>query len=404
MALVASLAASGYKTLPQNLLTNAGSLVEDFESIGDWTATEGSVADDATNHVTGSHSIAITSASGASGRAHKTVSLNMSAFGRGLVYFRHTATMGDNPSVYFSSDAAFDNYIRYKVEYTPNSSLGWNAMHFHQAGMIDDGGSPNLAAITRFRCRNVAPSGQTRVMNFDSLYLGMTGVPAIYIQFEDCRSEHVTAAAYMAAHGMRGSFSIVSDLVGTGGRASWAQLQAMEAAGHCIINSTKDHTSLGGLSEAAQEAELTDCRDAGKANGIWSGAAAENWRYMTYPNGSYSADTITAFNDAGMRLGWNMVGGGTMFGMPFGQVYQLPFTHLTIAKTLADLQTYIDTAIARGMLFMCYLEDLGGASISLTTFYQMIDYIWSKRHQIVAVTSDDLYRLQSGPVRIPRAV
>jgi peptidoglycan/xylan/chitin deacetylase (PgdA/CDA1 family) len=240
------------------------------------------------------------------------------------------------------------------------------------------------------------------VLNFDSLRLGMIGVPAFYIHFEDCRSEHVTAAAYMAAHGLRGTFSIVSDLVGTGGRASWAQLQTMEAAGHCIINATKDHTSLGGLSEAAQEAELTDCRDAGKANGIWSGTASENWRYMSYPGGSYNTDTLTAFNNVGMRLGWNMVGNNTMFGMPFGQVYQLPFTNLAIAKSLSDLLTFVDTSISQGMLFPCYIEDMGGASISLTTFYAMIDYIWSKRNQIVTVTSDDLYKLQSGTVRIPR--
>jgi peptidoglycan/xylan/chitin deacetylase (PgdA/CDA1 family) len=391
--------------LPQNLLTDAGTLTEGFETIGDWTATEGSVADDATNYISGSHSIAITSASGASGRAHKTVSLNMSAFGRGVCYFRHTDSQGDNPSLYFASDSGLSQYIRYKLEYTPLASLGWQAIHFHEDSMIDDGTGPNTAAIIRFRCRHVAPASQTRVVNFDGLTLGMVGVPAIYFQFEDIRDEHVDAAAYMTTHGMRGSFSVVSDLVGTGGRATWANLNTMEDAGHCLMNATKDHTSLGGLSQAAQQAEFTDCRDAGRTNGIWAvgSANADNWRYLSYPAGSYNSDSLAAFDAEGMRLGFNMVGNGAMFGMPFGQKYMLPFTHLTIAKTIDDLKAYVDLAIARGMLFTCYLEDLGGASISLATFEELIDYLVTKKDQIYTVTADDLYRLQSGSVSVSRS-
>lgn len=387
--------------LPQNLLVNAGTLVEDFEVIGDWTASEGSVADDATNFKTGSHSIAITSASGASGRAHKTVSLDMSAFGRGMCYFRPTASQGDNPTLYFSSDSGFSDYIRYKVKYTPSIGTGWHAIHFHEDEMEDDGGSPNLSSIIRFRCRHVAPSGQVRTVNFDSLYLGMVGVPTIYIQFEDIRDEHYDAAMYMAAHHIRGNFSIVSDLVGTSEHCTWAQLREMEAAGHCLMNSTKDHTSLATLSEAAQEAEMTDCRDAGKANGIWQGDAAENWRYLSYPNGSWNADTLTAFDAVGMRLGWNVIGAGTMYGMPFGQKYMLPFTHMTISKTIGELEALVDECIDKGMTYMAYLEDLGGTSISLATFETLIDYMVTVKHQFYSVTADDLYRLQSGYVTIP---
>lgn len=388
--------------LPKNLLTNPGYLAENFEVIGDWsfTGAGGAVSDDAVNFVTGAHSVINSAAASVTCYVQKTVSLNMSAFGRGLCYFRHVATQGDNPTLYFCSDAAFANYIRYKLIYTPYASLGWNCFHFHQSQMIDDGSSPNLAAIIRFRCRQVPPAA-ARNVNFDSLYLGMAGVPAIYFQFEDCRAPHYDAAVYMAAHNMRGTFSIVSDLVGMGGRLTWAQLRSMESMGHCIINATKDHTSMGGMAEAAQEAELTNCRDAGLANGIWTGANANNWRYMSYPSGSYDANTLVAFNAVGMRLGWNMIGTGTMFGMPFGQKYMLPFTHLTIAKAIGDLQTYINTTITTGMLFMCYLEDLGGASVSLATLELMFDYLASKGTQIYTVTADDLYRLQSGPITIP---
>lgn len=389
--------------LPQNLLTDAGTLVEGMESIGDWTATDGSVADDATNYHSGSHSIAITSAVGAAGWAHKTVSYNLSSPQRLMAAFRHTASQGDNPSLWFASDAAMDQRARYKLIYTPIASLGWNMFHFHTGELIDDGTDPNLSSIIRLRCRQVAPSGQTRVVNFDSLYLGMQGIPAIFIQFEDIRAEHYTAAAYMTAHNIRGTFSVVSDLVGDSGRCTWAQLNEMEDNGHCLINATKDHSNLGGQSEAAQEAELTDCRDAGIANGIWAGANANNWRYMTYPSGSYDANTLTAFNNVGMRLGWNMIGSGSQFGMPFGQKYMLPYTQLGIAQTIDNLKTWVDTAIAGGLLFMCYLEDMGGYSISLDTFYELIDYLVTKKDEIYCVTADDLYRLQSGAITVPVA-
>jgi hypothetical protein len=389
--------------LPQNLLTSSGSLTEDFETIGDWTATEGSVADDATNYKTGAHSIAITTASGASGRAHKTVTWDISSNQRFLVYFRNTASAGDNPSLYFFSDAGEANYVRYKTPWTPIAGMGWHAVHFHSRDFLNDGSSPTMSSIIRYRCRHVAPSSVTRTANFDGFYIGMQGTAAIWIDFEDEWDEHYTAASYMTSHGMCGNFSISTDNVGASGRCTWAQLVEMENNGHCIQNQTKSHTSLGTLSEAQQEAELTGARDAMQANGLLTGWAANNWKYMTYPNGSYDSNTPTAFDAVGMRLGWNTPGGGGYYGLPFGQKYMLPFTHLTAATSIETIKGYIDGAIDRGMLFMCYVEDLDSTSISYSTFTQMIDYLATKSSQIYAVTSNDLYQLQSGSVAVSKS-
>jgi peptidoglycan/xylan/chitin deacetylase (PgdA/CDA1 family) len=267
--------------------------------------------------------------------------------------------------------------------------------------MLDDGTAPNKSSIIRFRCRQVSPAGQVRTANFDSLYLGMAGVPAIYIQFEDGRADHVTAAQYMGAHRMRGNLAVVSDLVGQAGRASWAQLRELEAAGHCIMNQTMSHTDLSTLTQAQQEGELTGCRDALLANGLLTGRNAENWRYMSYPSGGWNAATLAAFGAVGIRMGFGIANPEIYYGMPFGQVYMLPFRQLTLATSIATIRGYIDTAIARGMLLMFYLEGMGTDSISLETFYQFIDYLVTKKNQIYSVTADDLYRLRSGPVRVP---
>jgi peptidoglycan/xylan/chitin deacetylase (PgdA/CDA1 family) len=393
---------TGYEELPQNLLTNTGTLIEDFETIGDWTATTGSVADDAVNYVTGTHSVASTSASGTNCEFQKTVNYDMSAFGRGMLYYKlDPISYGDMPSVKFSSDSGFANYIRYKIKCTPIPMGKWDAMHFHQAGMITDGTSPDLSAIIRFRCRQVAQAGETPVVNFDGLYLGMAGVPTFCIEFSDGRADHYTAAKYMSAHNMRSDLSIVTNLVGDSGRITWAQLRELEAEGHCIVNQTFDHTSLATLTEAQQEAELTDARDDGIANGIWVGSHADDWRYMSYPNGSWNANTLTAFDNVGMRLGWNEIGNSTMYGMPFAQKYMLPETHLTIGMSIGTITGLIDEAIAGGMLLMVIIENMGAESITLDTFYQMVDYLVTKRSQIYTVTADDLYKAQTRSIIVP---
>ena len=66
----------------------------------------------------------------------------------------------------------------------------------------------------------------------------------------------------MSAHNVRGTGYIPTNLVGSTGQATWAQLQQMFAAGWTIGNQTMSNVDLTTLDYAGQVAELSAHRSA----------------------------------------------------------------------------------------------------------------------------------------------
>lgn len=86
---------------------------------------------------------------------------------------------------------------------------------------------------------------QGGTVKFRSLNVSKMGRPKVGICFDDgYTSQYTEAFRYMSRYGMVGTIAIVPNLVGTGGKATLAQLKSMYAAGWAVVGHTQAHTAF----------------------------------------------------------------------------------------------------------------------------------------------------------------
>jgi peptidoglycan/xylan/chitin deacetylase (PgdA/CDA1 family) len=101
--------------------------------------------------------------------------------------------------------------------------------------------------------------------------------------FDDNGDTQLVARDLLAAHGMRATFFVNSGTIGTPGFLSWAEVAALQAAGHEIGGHTVAHTNLVTANPSSRRAAVCADRQALLRRGL-------DVRNFAYPNG--------AFNDA----------------------------------------------------------------------------------------------------------
>jgi peptidoglycan/xylan/chitin deacetylase (PgdA/CDA1 family) len=393
-------------TLPQNLLTAPGTIWEDFETVGDWTAASGVVAANAAEFKTGAKSVKLTANAGASATMVKTVNWDLSTnWGRMLFwYYMHDAlaSYGGSTIISLSNDAAFTNYFRVWLSTVNMKATGWSTM---TAGKTDFGqvGAPSWSnPIVRVRFQVVGAAGQTPSISFDSLYFGLQSLPAAMLIFDDgYASQYATCYAYMKAAGIPGTLALETDLVGVGGKVTLAQVKEMDAAGWTIANHTNASLALAGQAEAAQETQISGGKTALNGWGLTKGV-----NYVVYPSGTSDANTLTAMTNLAMLIGRNTTHpstplGEVMLALPFGQMTQLPSYGVVDTTPLATATGLVDKAIANGYVAPFHFHDVGAAGEwTAATFRQFVDYLASKKSQITPITLDHFYKVSQGAVRI----
>ena len=382
---------------------------EDFESLSGWTLTGSGTGYSATidqeNYKVGNSSIKLTTPS-TSGyvRITKPVNWDLSApesqgnF-RFWVYVYGTSAPADF-QVLMSNDLTYANYFAtyyyapYKFQYRP----GWNLVNLRTSDWLVGSGTPSWSKpIVSIRIRINGTS--TASYSLDGLESGVTSVPAVVLTFDDGHSTlYSQAYTYMEPKNVRGTGYINSSTVATVDRATWPQLEEIYAAGWTIGNHTANHTNLSTLSLSGQIAELAGARDALNAHGMTS------VNYVAYPWGNYNADTLTAMANLDMRSGRTILAYNNV--SPLTNPYILGQRGIGTTTTLDAAKGYVDTAISRGEILILTLHDISDNPTAsgwyIDRYRAFVDYLISKG--VPVITMDDLYKLQSRAITIPRAV
>jgi peptidoglycan/xylan/chitin deacetylase (PgdA/CDA1 family) len=394
-------------TLPQNLLTNVGTLYEDFEADADWTAgAPGAKETNAIEYKTGTHSEKFSTAVGSNFRFYRTINTVFAGVQRIQFWFylhNPLAEYGGSVLIQLANDAGIANYYRYYMT-TDRFVAGWNFLNCPLDQWTVGGGAPNWAnPMIRLRFESTAAAGKTAVVSFDSMMTGVIGVPAVILNFDDGTTvQYSDCFPYMKNRGVRGTFFVPSDYVGTGGYVTAAQLIKMQAADWTIGNHTKDHTNLTTLSEADMETNLSAAITAYAAIGIIDGPQ----KYVAYPGGAWNADVLTAMTNLGMRIGRTSASHtnvGYNNSLPCN-LYTLAASTVTNTTTVATVTGWIDTAIANGTIVPLTFHQIGaGSDMTLADFKLVIDYIVAKSRagKIQIITMNDLYKLTLGPISVP---
>ena len=400
-----------YVTLPQNLLTSPGTLLEDFEISADWTPNaHASVAANAVNYKTGTYSEKMTDIDTNQAAMEKTVNLDMSGSWEKLVvwFYMHDviADYGSNSvQLYLSNHITYANAFRKYIttgNLTHNQNL-WTPLFSHKTEFETIGAGSWANPIIRIQLRfGGAAAGKTPAISFDSMYTGIRGIPAVCLTFDDGTIEQYNNCfTYMKPRGIRGTCYAISDYVDTANYMTHQQLQELDSYGWAIGNHTKAHVDLTTLTEAQQETAILTCTTALLGWSLSKGAY-----HLCLVQGASNANTRTAMTNLGIltaRTARDWTGNAIRLALPFGDLWRIPSCTST-GHTLAELKVYIDTAITGGYVCTIHLHKVGAGDISTADFQALIDYIQLKSRAglIYPITIDDLYKLTLGPVRVPK--
>jgi len=225
---------------------------------------------------------------------------------------------------------------------------------------------------------------------------GVSAMPAVVFTFDDTDASLWSQAyAYMNSKNVRGTGYVVTDWVEGSNKVTWAQLQEMAGNGWTIGNNTKANTDLSLQSLAAQKAALSAARTALSAHGI------TNADYVAYPFGKYNADTLAAMESEGMRLGRTLLTANNL--SPLQSPFEITQREVRRWMPLSTIQTWVDNAKARQEILVLTFHDISASPTAAgwyaNQFQSLVDYLISQ--DVVFITMDDLYQLQSGSVGIP---
>lgn len=392
-------------TLPQYLLQDAGTPIS-FEDVSDWDVISGSAANNTTEFRAGTQSIKVTSGVGSNGVI--SLSQNMNFGGKAphlrLSFYQHDTNLY-GILLYLFKDDGESGYQN--VPLTAVGRNGWYTVDFLPHRWQDP---PSWeGTFNRFALYVVPKAGTQTAVSFDDGRLGLVSTPCVLINSDDgYLSNYDVIHNYLAQFGGRATFYTITNLIGSAGMCTAAQLQEMDAYGHAIANHTHNHVDLRSLSQEQAETELDTARVTLDALGLTKAS-----RHVSYPAAGYNGTTVhDAMTATGMRTGrrtdtnaaspWscNVVYGDNDYQMT-GNLYILSTTTLDAAKA------WIDQAISSQIPVMITLHRLvngtPGAPIDWprANFEALVDYIVAQKVPMISVA--DWWSAKSGPVTVPFA-
>jgi peptidoglycan/xylan/chitin deacetylase (PgdA/CDA1 family) len=309
-------------------------------SASDWTATDCTLTDNTTEYLSGNQSIKVTpTGTPASWSMEKVVSLDLSNYSGylRLLLYAHSSIV-PNVNLTLSSVADYaKNYNRTTEAY----KAGWNAVNFPLANWTLVGAESWANTMIRlkftFTPRN---GGEAGIVSLDRLEGAVNPRNAVVLTFDDAHtSVYSEAFAYMQTKNILGTVYHVSDWIDTAGYLTAAQLLEMHNAGWTVGNHTKDHAAFSTLSQAQQEAEVTNCKNALQAIGITGNGPL----HVAYPGGAHTAVTPAAMQAAGILTG-RMLEPLRHSVLPYPDMYQIECSNIGLpAATTNSLSAAPDS-------------------------------------------------------------
>lgn len=330
-----------------------------------------------------------------------------------LVYIPDYTKIG-NITVYMAKEVGYTNFVTcvYRIMDTggnPNRHNGWHYITWPNSnattwsvgsGTVAEGDTIAAAKV------RVNPAGGTNggVVNFHSMFHdAAVAKPTILITADDGDASWFNLGIpYLNAKNLKSTHSVIGSLIGTGGYATLAQLQAAYDSGHdYVVHGATNLTSLG--TTALRIADVLANQQWLVANGFTRNLG---WRHYAYPNGAYELsngdpEIITIVKQAGM-----LSGRGTQkptridHAVDMGdRWYSYNIIGGESTESPATLQAAIDGCITYGesgvLMFHNLVTGVAGTAIeyNVDDFKAVMDYIAAKRDagQINVMTIPEWY-------------
>jgi peptidoglycan/xylan/chitin deacetylase (PgdA/CDA1 family) len=371
------------------LVTSQGTLLEDFETIGEWSIFNGTgtVTDDTTYYRTGAHGIRIESLAGVAVVAAKNIGpWDMSDMQniRFSVYVEEVDKLS-GINVYLSNGTMSTTNSLYCNLTSAGLKTGWNEMVVAKGSFIQRGTGNWTDPILCVLLRVLAKTGVDCWVTWDTLRRDYVGTPVVMIDFDDgYASQHSLAFPILSGNGQKANIYAYTDAVGTTDHMVESQYADLDAAGWDILNHGGNHDRFTDLT-AAEIAEQLDI-----ASDYWQlllGASRNPEVFLAFPGGETDADVTAAVQDSGVLLARTCI-------YPFGSQAHIELTDdlpwyvkafsVQNVTSVATLTGYIDNLIAEGGLLVLLFHNIvtSGADTTikfLASNLQLVsDYIKAK--------------------------
>lgn len=391
--------------LPQDLVSNWGTLKMDFETTVGWTAQAGTMGLDNIHVKTGANSLESTSAVGGEGKIQ--YNWGGGAAWIGFEEFRFWCYTPDITK--FSSPTVTISF--WDTTGTKSASLalsvisGWNYINAKRADFALAGGFAWTDQIQYLRFRINGAVGQQAVMSYDSFYISIIPQAAIVVTFDDCNSSVYDYGLSLAdAHNIPCTFFVRTGIVGNIGQVTVDNLLEMRSLGWVIANHTQNHIDLTTLAQVDAQAEI----EAGQNDLLSFGITGNDIFHLAYPGGAYNSTVEAAATAANCLTARGIYDTPNFLCryriLPFANPLEVWSKILDHAVTLAAAKTWVDNVSNRSEIGILLLHNLIAGIPALDTewnindFDDLLAYIASLN--IPCITVDQLYDLQSGPVKV----
>jgi peptidoglycan/xylan/chitin deacetylase (PgdA/CDA1 family) len=379
------------RELPQDLLFDPGVLAEDFEASTDWTASNGSAANDAVNYKTGTQGVKLTSSGAGTTYMDKTVSLDLSSSQFVRIWIYPTATT--QATIYLASVAWTKYMLIGTGTLTANS---WNLIQRPRSSFVIFGGMTWSDTVTKIRVQWVA-TGAGEEYTFDGFYTNVLPAAAMVLSFDDNPVSVFTEAfTYARKYGINATAFIISDLIDDSGSMSTEQMGIMNDHGWDLGNHSMDATNFSSLSQSEIETKLTTCQGILDAAGFTRAS-----QHVSYPSGGYDADSHAAMAATGMLTGRTVISAN--WYLPEVNNYIIPAREIKNTTSLDTVKDLIKTAMDQRTILFTFMHNIvsdpsTSTQWSIRDWRALCDYI--AMSQIPTLTISQLYALESGAVTV----
>lgn len=358
--------------LQERLARDDGRVIDDFSSVGSWTASTGILTGGDTSQAGRVCAKVVTDGVGGAFTMRRDVFFD----GRGKFISFDVLPDGATAQLDFGvmvngSDYNTSSFARSNVMKNGSQSSDrtfrpgvWTTVTVPMAMLGANGSSaPSETHLRDVRGVQIgvrdAGSGASTVYLSDFRVHEYQFDPGVVWVFDDARLDTYTKAfPILREAGHVGVVAVPTALVGTTSsyqHASWAQLLEMQAAGWELVSHSRNHTTLQGQSAANVETQIRGAR----ADLIANGANPAGASFFVWPGGLYDATSLAVVErhcraSRSLITGVSAAGNGPNYlTPPFDDLHRLPTVYPQFGVTsVATLKAYADRVSLRGGVAM----------------------------------------------------
>lgn len=371
-----------------NYQIQAGTSIESFETIGDWTlggTAGGAQAVNTVIYQEGSGSLKLTSSSDASSNCFSTKTISLDLSNAGIISFDVYVADTDATStvtLYLSSTTDFAKYFSRAIS---GLKLGWNRIRIYKNWWSNTSSEDWTNTMVRLRVRTDSTASGGSIVYFDNLLTGTYHRPKVVWTCDDgWATQYTQLYDYAKKFGIRGTLNIIGSYIDQelAGYLTLAQLIEMYNAGWDISNHTYDHTNLTTL---ATQGEMEEKIKRMKDWLISRGFIRNNCHLQfCYPNGGYNATAVDALKAQGYLTGRTVESQqGLSQAVPPDEPLLLIVRNLGNTTTLTSAIADVDNAISSGCTLVIESHKFVTSATTttewdITQMQALIDYIYKK--------------------------